>query len=150
MKKTCLLNHGSGAGDNARNLREEPDAYWREKLTSRAYGIAREGDTEPAFTGKYWNTKTPAIYQCICCDQPLFDSDTKYDSGTGWPSFHSPIERDALLYKEDRSLGMTRTEICCKLCAAHLGHVFPDGPKPTGERYCMNSGALKLIPKKPA
>lgn len=123
------------------------DAEWRAQLESEQYRVAREHGTERAFTGRYWNEKTSGTYRCVCCGQELFASTTKYDSGTGWPSFSAPISEDAVLTHEDRSYGMSRTEVLCSRCDAHLGHVFPDGPQPTGERYCMNSASLKLDAK---
>jgi peptide-methionine (R)-S-oxide reductase len=120
------------------------DAGWREKLTPEQFAVARKGGTERAFTGAYWATKTDGTYRCICCDAELFSSDTKFDSGTGWPSFWEPTESDAVKLIVDRSHGMVRTEVQCAKCDAHLGHVFEDGPNPTGLRYCMNSCSLRL------
>lgn len=120
---------------------------WKSELTPLQFKVTRKKGTEKAFSGEYWDTKTPGVYECICCGSPLFDSETKYDSGTGWPSFYSPVSADAVLEKEDRSLFMRRTEIVCADCNAHLGHVFPDGPAPSGQRFCMNSAALKLKPR---
>lgn len=122
------------------------DDHWRSQLTEDEFNVARCGGTEPAFTGRYWNTKTAGTYTCICCGQPLFDSEAKYDSGTGWPSFYQPVSNEAVVTKDDLSFGMSRTEVLCSRCDAHLGHVFPDGPAPTGQRYCMNSLSLKLQP----
>ena len=112
------------------------------KLTPELYNICRKKGTEPAFTGKYWNLKDKGIYKCVCCETELFSSDTKFDSGTGWPSFFSPIKKNNIKEIEDLSLGMQRTEVVCSNCDSHLGHVFLDGPKPTGLRYCVNSASL--------
>jgi peptide-methionine (R)-S-oxide reductase len=120
------------------------DDEWRESLSDDEYQIAREGGTERAFTGRYWDTKTPGTYRCVCCGEALFDSETKYDSGSGWPSFYQPIDPEAVATREDRSATMVRTEVLCGTCDAHLGHVFPDGPVPTGLRFCLNSLSLNL------
>lgn len=123
---------------------ELTDEEWRRRLTPQQFEVARKGGTEPAFTGIYWDSTEEGIYRCVCCNQPLFKSETKYDSGTGWPSFWDVIDKDAIRLREDRSFGMIRTEALCARCDAHLGHVFPDGPEPTGTRYCMNSASLRL------
>ena len=123
------------------------DEEWRRDLTPEQYHVTREHGTEPAFSGPYWNEKHAGMYTCVCCGAPLFSSATKFDSGTGWPSFFAPLDASAVSEHEDRSWLMRRTEIRCASCDAHLGHVFPDGPNPTGLRYCTNGTALSFAPK---
>lgn len=123
------------------------DREWQRELNPEEYRITRQKGTEPAFTGQYWNSKSGGIYHCRCCGAALFSSDTKYDSGSGWPSFYKPVESGQVEEHQDRSHGMIRTEITCHNCDAHLGHVFEDGPEPTGLRYCVNSASLKLKTK---
>lgn len=132
---------------NKDNKTDKTDDEWRQSLSSEQYYVCREHGTEPAFSGEYHDSKIDGIYRCSCCDAELFDSGTKYNSGTGWPSFWDVVNSENVETTTDSSHGMTRTEVHCAHCGAHLGHVFPDGPQPTGLRYCINSVSLKLEPR---
>ena len=142
MKKADQINDDAGK-------MAPSDAQWREKLTPEQYHVTREHGTERAFSHPYAQEKRDGMYRCVCCGAPLFSSETKYDSGTGWPSFYAPAGNDAVSEHEDRSLLVRRTEVRCAKCEAHLGHVFPDGPEPTGARYCINGVALQLDSDEP-
>jgi peptide-methionine (R)-S-oxide reductase len=123
---------------------KKSESEWQKELSPEQFQVTRKAGTEPAFTGKYYKTKDPGTYTCVCCGQPLFSSETKYESGSGWPSFYQPLDQNAVEEHTDESHGMRRTEVRCAKCDAHLGHVFLDGPRPTGLRYCMNSASLDL------
>jgi peptide-methionine (R)-S-oxide reductase len=130
-----------------RHADERSDGEWKSALDPQQYEVLRRGATERPFTGKYYNSKEKGVYRCAGCGSPLFDSGTKFDSGTGWPSYYRPVAEEAVDTEEDRSHGMVRTEVLCARCGGHLGHVFPDGPEPTGLRYCINSAALDFGPE---
>lgn len=140
---SCALPH-----ENVPKMSEADEKYWKSKLTDEQFYVLRQKGTERPFTGEYWDEKTRGTYHCAGCDLPLFDSTTKFDSGTGWPSFYQPIASENIAEEVDISFGMRRTEVLCSNCGGHLGHVFPDGPRPTGLRYCINSVSLSLKPAK--
>ncbi|HEV8080425.1 MAG TPA: peptide-methionine (R)-S-oxide reductase MsrB [Chitinophagaceae bacterium] len=150
---TCILIVGSSCAQKGKNKMGKfavvkTDAEWKKQLTAEQFAVSRKAGTESPYTGKYWDNHEKGIYKCVSCGQELFISNTKFESGTGWPSFYQPIKKQNVLEKTDKTFGMARTEVLCSRCGGHLGHVFDDGPKPTGLRYCMNSASLDFTKTK--
>jgi len=148
----CSQKEGSEMRDKedppTQNVDDMTEDQWRQKLTPEEYRVLREKGTERAFTGEYWNNKEQGTYTCAACGEALFDSETKFESGSGWPSYYQPIDKGAVAEENDMSIGMVRSEVTCGNCGGHLGHVFDDGPQPTGMRYCINSVSLDFVPEK--
>ena len=146
---TFLLLAGSSCAQKNKKQMDfavvKTDAEWKKRLTAEQFTVTRKAGTENAFSGKYWDNHEKGIYKCVCCGQELFTSETKFESGTGWPSFYQPLKKQNVVENTDNTFGMARTEVLCSRCGAHLGHVFDDGPKPTGLRYCMNSASLDFV-----
>lgn len=145
LKWNDVLNYATKGNPTPERVIQKTDAEWRKVLTEEEFYITRKKGTERAFTGEYCEAHEPGLYSCRCCGSLLFDSSLKFESGTGWPSFTQPYSENAIAYHKDSSFGMVRVEVCCNVCDGHLGHIFPDGPAPSGLRYCINSASIKLV-----